>query len=86
MPNAKILLELPGVEAGSKECGKCRWREWEWHMSRHYCIHFLVTEGESKVCVRLEGEFPHPLRCPACLAAEEAAPSGRRRRRHDREG
>lgn len=23
MPNAKLLLELPGVEAGSRECGKC---------------------------------------------------------------
>jgi hypothetical protein len=71
MPNAKLLIEFEGVEAGGKECGKCRWREWVWQSGKHFCSAFVITEGGVKVYTRLEGDYLHPLRCPACLAAEE---------------
>lgn len=72
--NAKLLLELTGVEAGSKGCGACRWHEWVWQTCRHICTAFLTVEAGEEICTRLEGNtFPHPLRCPACLDAEEAA-------------
>jgi len=69
--NAKLLIELKGVEAGSKECGECR------HMYQvedgpvfSYC-----TKEEFAVdsYVLLSTSPEPPLRCPACVAAEEAA-------------
>jgi len=72
--NAKILLELPGVEAGSKECGKCRWVSWSWPSSKYFCGAFVTEDGEYRVCTRLDGAFLHPLRCPKCLAAEVKVP------------
>jgi hypothetical protein len=70
--NAKILLELPGVEAGSKECGECRSLGNPWGMSGTYCIKFSDVGGVDH-CVKLKGDYPYILRCPACLAAEEEA-------------
>jgi len=64
MPNAKILLELPGVEAGSKECGECEqrtlYREWACD-----CFDRITL---------MANEWDETLRCPACLAAEVKVP------------
>ena len=69
--NAKILLELPGVEAGSKECGKCKHRYFSgWPDFITDCLKFgdMLTPAERAL------PFAHNvLRCPACLAAEEEA-------------
>ena len=72
MPNAKLLIELEGVEAGSRECGECT----------HVDDHGGEPEWPSPVCLNLDllGGYEDlkigvngPLRCPACLRAEEAA-------------
>ena len=68
--NAKLLIELEGVEAGSKECDPCC--EYMDYHSNEY--------GDSAECKLFRGRNLHlkaddcsPLRCPACLKAEEAA-------------
>ncbi len=74
--NAHILVELPGVEAGSRYCYE-------------YCRHQRISEGgEYATCVMfadklgndtsLKGDSRGFLRCPECLEAEKRAdqPSG----------
>lgn len=68
MTNAKLLIELPGVEAGSKECGECGLESGHntFDCDAVYCPAFRDEHRERTG----SGKF---LRCPACLAAEEAA-------------
>lgn len=72
MPNSKLLIELEGVEAGSRECGECR------HMYQvedgpvfSYCTNeeFAVDRD-----VLLSTSPESVLRCPACLASEVKVP------------
>jgi hypothetical protein len=69
--NAKILLELPGVEAGDTECDPCC----------EYLTCYCNEDGESAECKLFRGRNLHlkaddcsPLRCPACLRAEVKVP------------
>lgn len=64
MANAKIIIELEGVEAGGKMCGECRLLVFTSRF-RHvppWCLFFATHDS---------GHYP--FRLPACLAAEEEA-------------
>lgn len=62
MPNAKITVELGGVEAGCQECGWCKSSD-KVTFEFPFCHRFQTDL--SWACGRL-----FSLRCPACLAAE----------------
>lgn len=65
--NAKLLIELTGVEAGSRECGPCDHRYWVGRTTKCRCDLFRQEDGRGYL---LGGHFPHRLRCPACLDSE----------------
>ena len=71
---AKILIELEGVEAGSKECGGCL------HLSDYpidppfvypVCSNDALPHGGGKELLRGRHGC---LRCPECLEAEVKVP------------
>jgi hypothetical protein len=76
--NAKLLIELPGVEAGSKECGECRRIDRMIMAGNRFgaACNMEVFRNQDNLQPALDvtgnGSI---LRCPACLAAEEAANS-----------
>jgi hypothetical protein len=68
--NAHILLELEGVEVGSKECGGCR------HIQERSYVRFCRPFGwhlESSQNSGPDGLTVSSLRCPECLEAEKRA-------------
>ncbi len=71
MPNALILLELVGVERGSKTCGECE-----------YCVPSRLQRrcrlfGEFLEGINTTTETPPVNRLPQCLAAEQRAQAGK---------